>query len=431
MPRGFEPFKRLGYVPRPVKQIVRFALVGTAVGAIGLAACDDAAPPPKVAVSQSVAPEAIAASDTIVAVVRKALSEAVRDRDPYSRARRLGTLLPTLGPEAVPAAKQTLEDRKVDLKATDIDLLVRYWATHQPEEASRWSVTQSPINYRAVAVFSALSAWAQADPQAAVRVGWPWADIPTLESIVPIALVRGWYAANDPPALRKFLRDSPPDILSQRALAAYIRVVIETEGIAAVERWAESLPDGDDDKSYKVTVFSRVVDALSLLDVEAAVAWCNLHCDGPYGANMRSLIGRNWVLHDGPAALAWLSTARPGTERDLAVRLTFQLWTRTDREATLAWLADQTKTGEAAPWLRPVYPIYARLLSGDRPLDAIQWAERIENDQQREHVLIGVLRVWRHSDEAAAEAWMLQSSLSEGAREKVRSPVQEPLQANE
>ena len=66
--------------------------------------------------------------------------------------------------------------------------------------------------------------------------------------------------------------------------------------------------------------------------------------------------------------------------------------------------------------------IYARLLSVDDPVEAIRWAERIENDPERETVLIGIARVWRHLDEAAAEAWLVQSSLSEAAREKARTP---------
>ena len=48
----------------------------------------------------------------------------------------------------------------------------------------------------------------------------------------------------------------------------------------------------------------------------------------------------------------------------------------------------------------------------------------IENDPEREVVLIKVARVWRYLDEAAAEDWLLKSSLSEEAREKVRAPIE-------
>jgi hypothetical protein len=110
------------------------------------------------------------------------------------------------------------------------------------------------------------------------------------------------------------------------------------------------------------------------------------------------------------------------------VRLTFALWGRRDREAALGWMATQT-TGEPEAWLRPIYPVYAKLLAADAPTEAIQWAERIEKAPERELVLIKVARVWRYLDEAAAEAWLLESSLSEEAREKVRAPVGENVQA--
>ena len=99
------------------------------------------------------------------------------------------------------------------------------------------------------------------------------------------------------------------------------------------------------------------------------------------------------------------------------------MWTRRDRNAALAWMAKHT-TGEPEPWLRPLYPYYARLLFRDAPADSIKWAERIENDQEREKLLIEVARGWRNRDEAAAEKWLLQSSLSEQAREKVRAPIE-------
>jgi len=404
-----------------MKKILRSVLVATAAGATLLTACDAA--PPRKAVAPPVPSEAIPPGETLVDVVRAALADMVRDTDPYSRARRLGALLPTLGPETVPAVKQTLENLTLDLRATEIELLVRFWATHEPEAAANWAKDNAPAGYRDVAVFSALSVWAEADPRAAVSIAWPWVEEdPSLEVILPIALVRGWYAANDPPELRKWLSELPVGVLGQRAVAAYVRVAIQTQGSEAVQRWAESLPD--DDATYKLTVFRRVVDALSVLDTEAAVDWCNRHCIGPYGSNMRSLIGRNWVLRDGPAALAWLSTTPEGNERNIAVRLTYALWSRTDRKAAMAWMAAQT-TGEPAPWLKPIYPVYARLLSGDSPTEAIKWANRIENEKEREILLIGVARVWRHLDEAAAEEWLTQSPLSEAAKEKVRAPVKE------
>ena len=400
-----------------MKKMLRSAL-GTAVGAIGLAACN-AEPPPNATASSPVEPEAIPAGETLVDVVREALADVVRDPDAYSRARRLGALLPTLGPELVPAVQQTLEDSTLDLGATEFELLVRYWATHQPEDASRWAVEKSPPFFRIAAVLSSFTLWAAEDPQAAASAAQQWAaQRRDVRDVLPKALVRGWFAAN-PSELAQFIHDLGVGIPRQRALSTYVRVAIQKQGRDAVMRWAESLPD--DDATYKTAVYRQVGSALPLFDHEASLRWCEAHCDGPHGKNLRSIIAMRWVRRDGAAAFAWLSNAPEGPEKDFAVRIAFEEWAQADREAALAWMAVQT-TGEPDPWLQPILPVYARLLAVDSPADAIQWAERIEHDKKRRFTLIEIARAWRQVDEAATEAWLLQSSLSEEDRERVRAP---------
>jgi hypothetical protein len=407
----------LGY-SRAIMQTKKIlcTMLGLAAGTICFTACDAEAPP----VAPPGSSKATAPPKTLNDEARAALVEVVKDKDLYSRARRLATLIPTLGPQDVPVVKGVLEDFTIDLRGTELELMLRYWATHEPEDAARWAVKESPGRYRIAAAFSAVSTWAEADPETATTVAWEWVDEPDLNSIVLIALVRGWYAANDPPELGQFLRGLPAGIQRQRAVAAYIRVRIQDKGVESVKRWAESL--SNDDEAYKLAVYRRVVDALSTLDIQEGVRWCETQCAGPYGDNMRNIIARNWVVSEGPLALEWLSTAPASRERDLDVRVTWALWSRKDRQAATDWMKAQTPK----PWLEPIYPIYARLLSGEAPADAMKWAERIKNAVEREVMMIGVARVWLHLDEAEAEKWLLQSSLSEEALEKVRALLKEP-----
>jgi hypothetical protein len=385
---------------------------------IGLGACDVTAPP-NASVSVPVESEAIPAGETLTDVVREALADVLRDDDAYSRARRLGALLPTLGPELVPAVKQTLEDPTLDLGATEFELLLRYWATHQPEDASRWAVKRAPAAFRIAAVLSSFTLWAQADPQAAKSAARQWpGQRPDLRDVLPKALVRGWFAAN-PPELAQFIHDLGMGLPRQRALSAYVRVALQKQGPDAVMRWAESLPD--DDAPYKTAVYWQLGASLPLFDHEATLRWCEAHCDGPHGKDLRSIIARRWAQGDGAGALAWLSSAPEGQEKKFSVRIAYEEFSRADREAALAWMAAQT-TGEPDPWLQPLLPAYARLLATDSPADAIAWAEWIEHDNSRRFMLIEIARAWRQVDEAATEVWLLQSSLSEEDREKVRAP---------
>ena len=86
------------------------------------------------------------------------------------------------------------------------------------------------------------------------------------------------------------------------------------------------------------------------------------------------------------------------------------------------WVGSQSAEAQAG-WLRPAIPVYVRMLAEDSPSEAIALAEGIDDDDEREILLIWVARSWREADAAAAEAWLLQSELSQAAREKVRAPA--------
>ena len=164
-------------------------------------------------------------------------------------------------------------------------------------------------------------------------------------------------------------------------------------------------------------MIERIKNALTAQPAPIAEA----HCDGPYGNNLRNVIGRRWAQSDGAAALEWLASAPEGHEKNVALRAAFAEWGQVDPRAALAWMAART-TGELDPWLRPIIPVYARLLAQESPADAIEWAERTEDAEEREVLLIKIARKWRERDAAAAEAWLAESPLSEEAREKARAP---------
>jgi len=401
----------------------KLALLCAAVCAFGLIACD-AEPPGKTAVSQPLAPEEVEPGETISHVVRDALAEILRDKDPLSRAKRLGTLLPTLGSESVAVVEPTVEDMQFDLEATDLELLMRYWATYEPEDASNWAKSRSNPIFRVAAIYAALKTWAEMDPQAAVDAAWQWGEEnPALADVVPLALVRGWYASGGIEGLWEFIRSTGTGVGQKRTIAAYIRAMIQSEGPEAAMRWAESTPDDD---AYKRTIYRQLASALPYFDVESAIRWCDAHCDGPLGDGLRSRIGQNWLRREGPAALAWLSTAPESHDNDLATRMTFQEWVQLDSDTAMAWmaseLASQSPGVEPARWLLPILPVYTRYLAPEAPAEAIEWAAWIKDEEDREFVRIACVRLWREEDEAAAEAWLLQSPLSEEAREKARVP---------
>ncbi len=349
------------------------------------------------------------------------LQAVLREPDAFVKARGLGTLLPTLGPEAVSEVRLAIESPEFGIGASETELLTRWWAMHEPEEATQWAFFRSPRGYRVAAIAVAVETWAATDAEAVAAFLRDTNSLPRshqgpeLEA-AQIALVRGWFDSTDS-SLVEYIRDLGIGIEQQRALGVLARKMFHRDGAAALTRWAESLPD--DPKSFKLAAFRQIALVLAGANPGAAVAWCASHCDGPFGSNVRMMIATSWAARDGLAAMAWLSTQSRGAEADLAVRAGFGSWLRADREAALRWMASRGLQG-VEPWLQQAIVLYANALSREDPAEAVRWASLIEEDAERELAWTRIARRWLSRDESAAEAWLGQSLLGEEARDKAR-----------
>jgi len=366
------------------------------------------------------------AASTPSAEIRETLLGVLRDPDAFSRTSRLSQLLPTLGPEAVPEVKAALENPAVDLDGAEIELLVRFWAAHDPPRAATWAFVKSPTGYRVGAVVAACDVWARVDPKAVAERLSTMSMVPgSAVDAAEIALVGGWFDSGLP-GLEDHIRDLGPGVSQQRALRVFSRKAIQRNGPEAIARWAEAIPD--EDATFKLYAFRQLGSELALADPDAASAWCDAHCDGPFGNNVRALIAQRWAQEDGRAAMEWLSTAPPGEERDRAVKGAYQGWFRHDREGLAAWVAEMGADG-VEPWFQPALELLAIWTGATHPLDGIKWAEAITDDGTRERALVTVARNWRKRDASAADAWIDQSPLSEAARERARAPEKPPPRA--
>jgi hypothetical protein len=406
--------------------------IAAAAAALGLTACDAAPPEPAPA-----PPEASPAAEVTVAeappdpaalAAADAIAQALRDPDPFERARRLAVLLPSLGPEGVYGVRQAFEDPSLTLSTGESELLIRCWAAHEPEAATRWAAERSASGFRPSLILAALPAWASADPRAALAAAQQWEVEPILREPVQVGLIRGWFE-RDPDELFRHIEQLEPGFPRQRAISTYLRLLAQAEGPEAVVRWAEAVPD--DDPGFKLDVDRQVAVGLPNFDLDATLRWCDIHCGGSEGKDLRGIIAMRWAqLGGGAAVIDWLSRVASSEERDGALPTVFEEWARQDAKATGAWLTARIASGNAEPWLPAVFPIQVLgSLRQQSPLEAIGWAERVEDEKIRERLLIRVVRAWRWQDEAAAEAWLEASSLSEDARERVRKlpPVQDRL----
>jgi hypothetical protein len=274
-----------------------------------------------------------------------------------------------------------------------------------------------PLN-RDMATIAAVEVWGSLDPQAAMQQVFAMGQFrgPST-SFAEIALVRGWFNGGQP-GIAGYIKALEMGEYRQRALATFARLKTRRDGPDALIAWVEGLPD--DDKKFKLAAYRQVGSEMAKLEPIAAATWCSKVCSGPYGAGVATLIAQRWARKDGLAAMAWLADSPPGRNRDLAVKGAFRGWWRADSASFQAWIAPMKESG-VVPYLQPLLELYAGALVVTEPLPAIGWASLIEDDELREMVLMSVAFKWRRHDQAAADAWIAQSPLSEEARAEART----------
>ncbi len=345
---------------------------------------------------------------------RQAIGELVREPATLANAFRLASLLHALPPEAVPAIKPTLRDPSENIHAAQALLLIQFWVDHDAQGAAKWAA-HAPFLYRTLALQLAIERLAESDPRAAQRIagGGTGSDTRLLKP-----LVRGWLRSGEA-GLEDWIRDFGLGFERQQALGAYARERIRRQGTSATAAWAEALPDTDD--GFKLEAFRRVATELAYADPAAGVAWYQKHGAGPYGEGLQTSVSSAWVAVDGPAAMRWLSEQPAGRKRDDAVLDAVRSWTMGDSDGLMRW-AGSWGPGAIEPWFQPALPIYAKIVAVEDPAEAVQWAERIEDEATRHLTFVQIAQRWFALDPAAAGAWLARSPLSEQERANAREP---------
>ena len=398
-------------------------VLSCAVGFASLA-CEESGPTPATDAADRAAPEAASHATSDVDAV---LAEALSSDDSFERARRLGELLPTLGPEAVESVKAALEHFRLDLGAVEFDMMLRFWALHDPAAATHWTFKRAGHLYRTTAARTTIEIFAEQDPAGAV-VATESATRESSEDVAQVAqmaLVRGWFRRGDHEALQAYIHGLGSSITRQRSLYAYALSLAAAEGPEAAIAWAEAVPD--DDRRYKLEVFRQTMVALNWGSQEDGLRFCEKHCDGPFGTGLREILTRTRLRNgdDGGEVVSWVG-ALSETDPELIERkkhslwVAYATWAHYDQDAAVAWMRDQLAAEEPAPWLAYLYGEYARQIAVSDPEEAIAWAERVADDVDRERTLVRIARYWLTRDPEAASAWLEQSELSEASRAKAR-----------
>ena len=343
--------------------------------------------------------------------------------DRLDRVEALVAALRAMSPEEVGQLRELLGDRDLPLRALERVLVIAAWADHDPEAATAWAVRRERGDSKNAAIADAVREWARLDPEAVVREY----DINLLAPNHPgilVGLIEGWFETGDVALLESYVQDLGDSDSRQRAVSTLARLRVSRDGPEAAIRWAESIPATQ--ARFKTSAYRRVAREIARNQPRLAADWCDRVCDSPYGDSVAELIVREWARVDGPAAMEWVLTRPDSMDTQVAVRAAYRAFMIADAEAALAWVEDTTEEERHDNRLQGAIAMYVNKRSWQpgQADTSIEWAGYLKNESERELALISIVRRWRDRDEKAAEAWLVDSPLSEEARKRAREPLQ-------
>jgi hypothetical protein len=349
------------------------------------------------------------------------LEQIFSEPDRFRRHAALADRLGSMDASGVAEVVAALRTESHVPNAAESLLLIAFWASHEPEPATRWAMTSAPPSYRAAAIAESLVHWARTDPEAVIRelqITGGTGNQPALMA----ALIRGWHASGKP-GLADYVRDLGPGFDQQRAIASWARAEIHANGALATANWAETwLPDLE--AKAQLAVVRQVGSELTRAEPDAGVAWCNTHCEGPHGDALRQLVATRWASREPEVALDWVASANAADplQRQRAMRAAFRTVAIQHPARALSWIEKGEPRQLSAPWMQPAVEITVGLLMTDRPPDALRWSEHLTDTENRHSAQVAVLRSWRESDPQAGDAWLETATLASEVVEEVLAP---------
>jgi hypothetical protein len=364
-------------------------------------------------------PHASPVPDDLAASLRSALGEG----DVIERQERTASLLKGLDADAVPEVVALYERMIPLIDASELGAFFAAWARFDPlgalDHARGWR-RQEVWTQREIGVRAVIRAWAQREPLAAREaVAQIGINTPSLREPLRQSLVAGWaHSPRGHEGLAAFIAELPPLHARFEILETVAEELVRGGGAEAVLLgWAEPILRDEGHKPVmKRAVFRTAAGAAAQLDPERTAAWTVQHSQADYAQDGVGIVAEHWGRLDGAAAMAWLGEQPPGEGLDEAIRDAFGQWTRVDPRGALKWLGSE----ESSALRDPARELKAQRLGEHEPERALEWCERIEDEDRRLSCLESVAMGWYAKDAVAAETWLQESSLDEEARRRVR-----------
>jgi hypothetical protein len=328
-----------------------------------------------------------ASLDSAVEIDEASLIAAFVDtQDVLGRAERLVPLLGTMDRSNADLAARVYEEHLDDLGAFEIRLLIASWSRFDAKGATQVPLAWPKGRKRSVALEEAGRSWALRDPRAAhafvetLKLD-STLDDPTVSSLHH-GVVEGWIMNGDIAGATNILATLPRGQYRELRTRDLADEILGAEGPAAVEGWAEEIPD-DAPEDFKHVVYRKAVLALLEHDRERAVGWVERNAHTEHGQTAMKVLSRVWSSEEPDAATEWIWAQPEGRAQRTALLIAFREWGRVDALAANGWLEEREWSSD----LDPLANVMAQRLIDSDLEAAIAWAGRIADLKLRSAAL--------------------------------------------
>jgi hypothetical protein len=346
---------------------------------------------------------------------RKARLEAiVRGENALDRNRALLAFIDQLGPGDFEEAVAHFRSLGItDGRFSEYAMLLTAWAQADPLAAIDYAKANTRGGY---ATGTILSAWASTDPEAAIR--WAETNHEGDEANPYFAGIIRSLAATDPTRASQLLTSMPRSVERGEALDAFLPQLV-AQGGDATKAWI----DGLSDDALRSGAMMRVADRLAATDPAGTAAWLMTQQNE---ATQRRVddVYNVWAAKDQQAALASMASLPAGENRSNALRGIVNSIASRDPQAAVSMM-DRFPNDVTD---RVVQHFIWQSFGSD-PSVAVNQIARIGDEGDRERMYHRTLESWIERDQTAAMAWIQRNPLPASVQERINRQLNE--RANE
>lgn len=314
----------------------------------------------------------------------KLIQEMTNLDDPIARTRAFLAFVEQLEPGQFQEAVENFRELGMTRERMgDYAILLSAWAKADPYAALAYAkdTTETPFARQTI-----LGTWARDSPDEAIQ----WAQTnftgddddanPWIEGII-----KGLAHSNQDLA-SKLLTDLPRSRERGRALRTLLASHLNSSGQEGAKNWAQSI----NDPFLQGSVATRVADELAKGDPEGAMEWSASLGEDTLKRAAPEVIDR-WIKEDKNAATAWINRQNDDVRAAAANSYVQNL----SLDEADEWLSKNATSGD---YDRAIQDLARRAIRGDSPEFGADWIMRITNERQRNRTFHRNLRSWQRKD---------------------------------